>query len=379
MISSQKSRSMVLFENYVHSPKTRDLYSTLIKSFCKYHNIPSWDSMIQSEKSHLKEKIEDYLIHLKNKDKSHSHMRNTTFAIQSYLESNDYDLNWKKIRKILGKDEKSHNSRPYTTKEIQRMLSVSKSLRSRAVILFLSSSGVRRGAIPEMKIKDLKQMQLGCLAVTVYPGHREQYTTFINKEATEALSAYHERRKQQGEMLTPESLVFPSVHSKKYNVSVTEKTISFLIRRIKLTAGIGGPDDNNLLVHAFRRRFDTIFKLKDNANISLVERLMGHSVSVQLDNHYFQPTIENLFAEYQKGMMDLTIDDSERLLVEKETMQAELDHLEEEKAKNRELESRMSKYEQNQEEMLRVMDLIRSGKATLVKSEPNEIYVKLNR
>ncbi|MBC8502156.1 MAG: site-specific integrase [Nitrosopumilus sp.] len=370
---------MVLFENYVHSPKTRELYSTLIKSFCKYHNIPSWDALLQTDKILLKERIEDYLIHLKNDDKSHSHMRNTTFAIQSFLESNDFEaINWKKIRKLLGKDEKPHNSRPYTTDEIKRMLSVAKSLRSRAVILFLSSSGVRRGSIPEMKIKDLKQMQFGCLAVTVYPCHREQYTTFINKEASEALSAYHERRKQQGEILTPESLVFPSVHSNRNNVPVTEKTISFLIRRIKQTAGIGGPDDTNLLVHAFRRRFDTIFKLKDNANVSLVERLMGHSVTVQLDNHYFQPTIENLFAEYQKAMMDLTIDDAERLLVEKQTMQEELDHLEEEKAKNRELESRMSKYEQNQDEMLRVMDLIRSGKATLVKSEPNEIRVKLS-
>jgi hypothetical protein len=79
------------------------------------------DSMFQSEKNHLKEKIEDYLIHLKNEDKNHSHMRNTTFAIQSFLESNDYEgINWKKIRKLLGRDEKSHNSRPYTTEEIKR-------------------------------------------------------------------------------------------------------------------------------------------------------------------------------------------------------------------------------------------------------------------
>ena len=135
MISSQKSRSMVLFENYVHSSKTRDLYSVLIKSFCKYHDIPPWDSMLLMEKNQLKEKIENYLIHLKNENKSHSHMRNTTFAIQSYLESNDFEpVNWKKIRKLLGKNEKSHNSRPYTTNEIKKMLSVSKSLRNRAMI-----------------------------------------------------------------------------------------------------------------------------------------------------------------------------------------------------------------------------------------------------
>ena len=237
MNSTQKTRSIILFENYVHSPKTRELYSTLINMFLKFHDISSWDSVLQMEKTSLKEKIEDYLIHLKNQNKSPSHMRNITFAIQSFLESNDFEgINWKKIRKLIGKHGKSRNSRPYTTEEIKRMLDVSKSLRNRALILFLSSSGVRRGAIPNMRIKDLKQMQLGCLAVTVYPNEHEEYVTFINKESSEALTAYHERRKKQGEILTPESLVFPSANSYRKSLAVTDASISFLIRRIKIAA-----------------------------------------------------------------------------------------------------------------------------------------------
>ena len=110
MKSSKKTRSIILFENYVHSDKTRSLYSVMIKSFCKYHDIPTWESILQMEKNLLKEKIEDYLIHLKNQDYSHSHMRNSTFAIQSYLESNDFEgINWKKmLLKILNKRTKNH-------------------------------------------------------------------------------------------------------------------------------------------------------------------------------------------------------------------------------------------------------------------------------
>jgi integrase len=332
------------------------------------------------EKTSLKEKIEDYLIHLKNQNKSPSHMRNITFAIQSFLESNDFEgINWKKIRKLIGKHGKSRNSRPYTTEEIKRMLDVSKSLRNRALILFLSSSGVRRGAIPNMRIKDLKQMQLGCLAVTVYPNEHEEYVTFINKESSEALTAYHERRKKQGEILTPESLVFPSANSYRKSLAVTDASISFLIRRIKIAAGIGESTDDNLLVHAFRRRFDTIFKLKDNANISLVERLMGHSTTISLDNSYFQPTIEQLFVEYQKGMGDLTIDDTERLLVERETMKDEITELQKEQSNNKELLNRMTKYEENQTELLRVMSMINSGQARLKNSDDGEIHVILNQ
>ena len=379
MNSTQKTRSIILFENYVHSPKTRELYSTLINMFLKFHGISSWDSVLQMEKTSLKEKIEDYLIHLKNQNKSPSHMRNITFAIQSFLESNDFEgINWKKIRKLIGKHGKSRNSRPYTTEEIKRMLDVSKSLRNRALILFLSSSGVRRGAIPNMRIKDLKQMQLGCLAVTVYPNEHEEYVTFINKESSEALTAYHERRKKQGEILTPESLVFPSANSYRKSLAVTDASISFLIRRIKIAAGIGESTDDNLLVHAFRRRFDTIFKLKDNANISLVERLMGHSTTISLDNSYFQPTVENLFTEYQKGMSDLTIDDTERLLVERETMKDEITELQKEQSDNKELLNRMTKYEENQTELLRVMSMINSGQARLKNSDNGEIHVVLN-
>ena len=375
MKSSKKTRSIILFENYVHSDKTRSLYSVMIKSFCKYHDIPTWETILTLDKDQLKEKIEDYLIHLKNQDYSHSHMRNSTFALQSYLESNDFEaINWKKMRKLLGKDEKNHDSRPYTTDEIKTMLDVAKSLRNRAIVLFLSSSGVRRGAIPFLKIKDLKQMQFGCLAVTVYAGHREQYTTFINKEATEALTAYHERRKIQGEILDPDSLVFPSVNSKRPNVPVTETTISMLIRRLKKSAGIGGSDDSNLLVHAFRRRFDTIFKLKDNTNISLVERLMGHSTTVQLDNHYFQPTIDELFAEYQKGMMDLTIDATERLQLEKEVMQEAISEHEKKEEKITQQQLEIDSLKDKLEEITSVLG---SKQGELKEKRGNEYHIRL--
>lgn len=379
MNSTKKSRSMILFENYVHSEKTRELYTGLLNNFCKFHQIPSWDTILQFDKNELREKIEDYLLFKKNNGSSLSHLRNISFSIQSYLDSNDFvPLNWKKIRKLLGKIKKPKNTRPYTTQEIQLMLSVCRSLRNRALILFFSSSGVRRGAIPNMKMKDLKQMPQGCLSVTVYAGDREEYTTFINQESSQALTDYFELRKKRGELLKPNSLVFPNDNYRTENHALTETSISLLIRRLKESAGIGGTDDSNLLVHAFRRRFNTILKLKDNANITLIERLMGHSNTVTLDNHYFQPTKGQLFEEYQKGMADLTIDNSARLQQEREIMKQELSELEEEQERNRELSKRMKEYEDNQKEILKVMNLIQNGQARLKNSSDGEIHVSLN-
>jgi len=375
-----KPRAVQIFEEYIQSEKTREHYSYHLQRFVNHYTLESFDSILALKTEDLKEKIEDYVILFKNDGKSHNYIRVIVFAIQSFCDSNDkMGINWKKIRKLLGKKQKPKKSRPYTTSEIKRMLHSVKALRNKALILFLSSSGVRRGAIPELQMKDLKQMPHGCVAVTVYANSDEEYVTFINKEANDALTLYFEQRKHYGETFTPNSFVFQSKHN---NVNgklypLNEACISNLILRCKINAGVNFDDSPNLLVHAFRRRFNTILKLKDNANITLIERLMGHDQ--KLDNSYFQPTLEHLFEEYQKGMSDLTIDDSERLLVERETMQAELTKLEQEKAHNRELENRIIRNEKIQQEILNALNLVNSDKARLKNSPNGELHVILNQ
>jgi integrase len=368
-----KSRCIVLFENYLHSKYTIKTYSVHIELFRKYHNLPTWDSILSLKTKDFKEKMEDYVIMLKNQNKSNSYIRNITFGLQSLFEANDReDINWKKIRRLAGGLAKPKDTRPYTTEEIKRMLSVTKSLRNRALILFFSSSGVRRGAIPNLKLKDLKQMTHGCLSVTVYSGEPEQYITFINKEASEALGHYHNQRKRDGEILTSESLVFASTWKENKGKPLNETTISLLIRRIKHLAGLDTESLPNLLVHAFRRRFNTILKLKENANSTIIERLMGHDQG--LDNSYFQPTEEQLFEEYAKGMSDLTIDDSERLLAERKLMEESLSELEAEKNRTSILEKEVAQQKAQLAEMAKILA---SGKGKVVEQRGNEYFIEL--
>ena len=189
---------------------------------------------------------------LKTKVKVLNYIRVITFALQSLCDSNEkLGINWKKIQKLLGKKTRPKKSRPYTTEEIKRMLGGVKELRNKALILFLSSSGVRRGAIPEMRVRDLKQIPHGCIAVTVYPESDEEYVTFVNKEASEALSLYHKQRTHDGKKITPNSFVFRSIYKnvltepKRFD----EKSISNLIFRAKHNAGIDTDDLPNFLVH----------------------------------------------------------------------------------------------------------------------------------
>lgn len=89
--------------------------------------------------------------------------------IQAFCNSNDFEgINWKKIRKMLGKKQKPKKSRPFTTDEIKLMLVATKEIRNKSVILFLSASGVRRWALPELKMRNLREIPNGCLEITVY-------------------------------------------------------------------------------------------------------------------------------------------------------------------------------------------------------------------
>ena len=372
-----KTRSVIMFEEYIHTEKTREAYTFQINKFRDWLGLKTWDDILAIDSQELREKIEDYVILLKNKPVSSNYIRGITFAIQSLCDANEkVGINWKKIRKLLGKKTKPQKTRPYTTQEVKLLLGAVKGLRNKALILFFSSSGVRKGAIPDMRIRDLKQMQHGCLRVVVYPYTDEEYITFINKEASDFLTRYHKQREYDGEVLTPESYVFRNTYKRGKGLHnpqpLNENSISNIIVRAKKNSGIDTEEIPNMLAHAFRRRFNTIMKLQNNANVTIIERLMGHDQG--LDNSYFQPTEEQLFEEYVKGMSDLTIDESERLLSERKLVEESLSELEAEKQRTNILEQEVAQQKAQLAEMAKILA---SGKGKVVEQRGNEYFIEL--
>ncbi len=374
-----KTRAVQIFEQYINSQKTREQYNFLIGKFVKHEQLDSFDSILAINGMDLQKKIEDYIVLLKNKGNSSSYIRSNTFAIQSFCVSNDkLDVNWKKVRKLCIKT-KPKKSRPYTTSEIKRMINGVKSLRSKALILFLSASGVRRGAITNLLMSDLKQMPNGCLAVTVYEGSNEEYVTFINKESSDALTLYFDQRKHNGEIINLNSLVFREVYIDAIikPKKLSEGSITDIIVRAKINGGINFDNSPNLLCHAFRRRFNTILKLGKESNSPLIERLMGHDM--KLDNSYFQPTLDDLFKEYCKGMADLTIDDSERLLAERKAIEEQRTEMEKQKIEQKSIKEQMTILAKNQTKMARIMDMIMKGDVTLLNKDNERITLDLTQ
>ena len=101
-------------------------------------------------------------------------------GIQTFFETNDIELRWKKIHRLFPAKIKKTGGKIWTIEDIQIMVSSVRNLRQKAIIHFLAASGVRRGAIPDLKLKHLKEMRHGYRSVLVYEGSLEEYTTFIH-------------------------------------------------------------------------------------------------------------------------------------------------------------------------------------------------------
>ena len=162
-----------------NSAATKSVYKVHLSLFCKYHNIEP-DSLIQIKPEQIKTMVLNYIIHLKRNAKqsvgkakrgeiSVNTIKNYLAGIQSFLEFNEIMLNWKKIVKYCP-EQVTNNLRAYTRKEIAKLLSEA-DLRDRCLILLMSSTGIRVGAIKDLRRKHLSRLQennnIGILSI--YP------------------------------------------------------------------------------------------------------------------------------------------------------------------------------------------------------------------
>lgn len=93
--------------------------------------------------------IEDYVVEIKN-HLSPNTIPTRIFSIQTFCDVNDVVINWKKIRLLFPAKVKRSDAKAWTTKNIQKMLEHSPDIRSKTLMHFLASSGVRIGAIQDL-------------------------------------------------------------------------------------------------------------------------------------------------------------------------------------------------------------------------------------
>ena len=329
--SLTQQRTLLLFYSAIKSEKTKKQYENYLDGFCRYFLIKSYDKLSRMEPQKLQEMVEDFIIHQKNQNKSASFIAGKVSALKLFFSMNDIILNWDKLRKMLPEKKKLSGNQAYTTEQIQILLKNTVYLEYKALIHFMSASGVRVGCFEELKINHLKDMPNGCKSVNVYADTIHEYVTFIHEEAVESLNEYLESRKQNGEIITDDSWVFcsPRDHTKPYPTGTITSTLGRYVKKFLGREKSKSGRYSIMSCHGMRKRFDTVLKSNRLVNISLAEKLMGHSTTIPLDNSYFKPELEQLFDEYQKAIPQLIIDDKHRLESKIQKQQDEINLLHE--------------------------------------------------
>jgi len=196
------------------------------------------------------------------------------------------------------------------------MLENTNKRRTKALILFLASSGCRVGVIPELKLKHITDIE-NCKQILCYAESKEEYTAFMTPEASKAFDDYLEERQQDKEKLKPESPAFRKTYvlgsfpADTMETGTVRNAISITLKDVSKTKT--GTRFNIPILHGLRKYFNVALKSRHNCNLSLCEKMMGHSVTIPLDNHYGTFSNEAIFEEYKKAIPELSISNEWKL------------------------------------------------------------------
>ena len=264
---------------------------------------------------------------MKKEGKQSTAIENYVKPVILYYKMNDVILNTRKVNRFLPEKRSIKKDRAYYDSEISKMLEIADE-RMRVVILLLSSSGIRIGAIQSIRLRNLKDNRL-----TVYENDKEEYITFITPECKKAIDDYLDMRLRYGEKLVEDSFLIREQFDirDKFQVKkarpIKRHAIRWMFDDIAKRCGVRSYEVP--IAHGFRKFFTTQL-INSEVNPEIREMLLCHKIG--LTGCYYRPTEDKMYSEYEKAMDNLTINEENRLRKKIETLTIEksrLDRIEE--------------------------------------------------
>ena len=373
-----QGRSYQLFVTGMNAKQTLIFYRKKMYYFCEFVKMTT-EELASKYCSHIKlrgkpilnlegqldlqKKIEDYVLMLQDRVSKGEITANTCNSylppVKRFFDMNDIvTVNWSRIGRLLPRAHFNSDDEAYTQDQIKKMLQHCDA-RSRVVVLFLASSGIRSGALPMLRHRDITPIhdennsaKLVAAHVVIYRGTEEEYDTFITPEAYGAYIEYCKARKSFGEEITKDNYAIINrfnTRGKAIRDAGTKKpisisTITMMLRIITHKAGVREPAANHRnrynikQVHGFRKFFNTTLatmKSKDGRTaIDFIHKewLMGHAltnVHALEENYNRADRVKLLLQDYLKAVPELTITDENRLNVQVKKLQADISNMKE--------------------------------------------------
>lgn len=195
---SIESEAYKNFINSIDSEATKKNYRYGLSLFMKYCNLKDdyndYDSMLTLHK--LEDRIRDYITYLKvDRQLSFNSVNLYVAALAHFYAMNNIVLNWRRLSKFKGKKRLVVEDKPYSKEQIRQLLDFA-DLRLKGIILLMCSAGLRRGAIPGLRIGDLKKInkeKYSIYKISVYRKEKEAYFTYCTPECADALDQYSDK------------------------------------------------------------------------------------------------------------------------------------------------------------------------------------------
>lgn len=292
VISSKSVQAIELFLSSIRSPETKISYSIYFKKYQEF--MGSGDLFCDNNPRLIEHKIIEYIDEMKNKGKGYSTIHNYVSAVLAFYKINDVALNVTKINRFVPVQKKVKRDRAYTHEEISKVLEIADE-RIRVVILLMSSSGIRLGALPLLRLRNLANSKL-----TVYENDREEYFTFLTPECQKAIDTYLNIRSRYGEKLGPESFLIREQFDIKDQFQIkkprplTTGMIKYKIADLQQRLGIRTKEV--AITHAYRKFFTTQL-INSKVNPEIREMLLGHKIG--LASCYYRPTEEEMLMSFR--------------------------------------------------------------------------------
>jgi len=338
-------RSLILFEESLKSQVTKKTYRENLDRFLKWAH-KDYDSLLSLGQGDLEALLMDYVIFLKRRMNPNSVPKYLS-SIFRFLKVNRKKFDKETIEIFFPEEIESGGERAITTEEIQKILQFTSSKRVKALIHLLSATGHRPDALANLTLNDMSEMPNSCLAFVAYRGSKHKHFIFCHSEAKEAIDEYLEERKLQGEKLDSDSFLFAmhdlfkqEINPKPLSVQSIDSMIKIVMDKAKISRVKKGNRFDLAVCGGFRKRFNTIMTRNPNISFNVVQRFLDHKVG--LESHYFKPTKEEMFEEYQKGIPDLVISESIRLKEENRIKDEKIKKFE---AKDQEIEKLKARFE----------------------------------
>jgi integrase len=328
--AEEERRRIYQVTDGLKSPDTKRTYRHAFKHFIDITaKNDDLQALIDTKPSVIESKIISHIEYLKDVKKlKYWSIQVYCAAILHFFEMNDVILNTKKIKRFLPADEGHYQGdRPYSTNEIEVLLSKC-DVRSRVIILLMTSTGMRIGGLPGLRLSDIKKMdEFGLYLVYVYnQSKKDRYYTFTTPECAKAIDDYLEFRKRCGEELNDKKS--PLLRSKvtldnpftaKAPKPTTVRAIQLIIEGLLKQAGLPVGNSKQIMrTHGFRKWYANQCS-RAQVDYPTREYLIGHRLPGQ-EPSYNRMTEEDRLSEYVKAIPFLTIDPTQRLKQENQEL-----------------------------------------------------------